>query len=267
MFVSENRKAFNRREMASPADPLVCIAEQETKVGISALGYLERDGFVIRVLAFAPDVIDRIDQLNPAVVIVRTAISSSHAIELCRAIRSVQSLTGTPLILLAEHASEDERVFGLESGADDYITESSSGREIVARVRAVMRRIARQEPQLGPLDRSLPVLHSLVGVLTPTIRRGDIELDPSAMKIWVRGTEIMTTSLEFRLLYYLMHNQSRVFSRDQLLEAVWGTRFVESRSVDACVRRLRHKIEPDPLRPTYLRTIRGAGYSLRASAA
>jgi DNA-binding response OmpR family regulator len=86
------------------------------------------------------------------------------------------------------------------------------------------------------------------------------------MKISVRGTEIVTTALEFRLLYYLVHNQARVFSRDQLLDAVWGTQFVELRSVDACVRRLRRKIEPDPLRPMYLKTIRGAGYCLQAAA-
>jgi two-component system response regulator MtrA len=87
------------------------------------------------------------------------------------------------------------------------------------------------------------------------------------MKILIRGVEISTTALEFRLLYYLLHNQGRVFTREQLLDAVWGSQFVELRSVDACVRRLRRKIEPDPLQPIYIRTIRGAGYSLRAQAA
>ena len=99
----------------------------------------------------------------------------------------------------------------------------------------------------------------------PTIGIGDIEIDPSSMKVLVRGREVLTTHLEFRLLYYLVHNQSRVFSRGQLLDAVWGTQYVELRCVDACVRRLRHKIEPDPLRPTYLRTVRGAGYRLVTS--
>jgi len=99
------------------------------------------------------------------------------------------------------------------------------------------------------------------------MRLGDIEIDPGAMRISVRGGEIMTTNLEFHLLYYLLHNQGRVFTRDQLLDAVWGAKYVELRSVDACVRRLRRKIEPDPLRPTYLKTVRGAGYCLQVAAA
>jgi two-component system response regulator MtrA len=92
---------------------------------------------------------------------------------------------------------------------------------------------------------------------------GEIEIDPTAMTISVRGSQIVTTNLEFRLLYYLVHNQKRVFSRDQLLDVVWGAQNVELRSVDACVRRLRRKIETNPLRPIYLRTVRGAGYSLQ----
>jgi DNA-binding response OmpR family regulator len=98
------------------------------------------------------------------------------------------------------------------------------------------------------------------------MKTGDIEIDPATMTISVRGAEIVTTNLEFRLLYYLAHNQARVFTRDQLLEAVWGPQNnVELRSVDACIRRLRRKIEPDPLRPTYLKTIWGAGYCLQAA--
>ena len=103
--------------------------------------------------------------------------------------------------------------------------------------------------------------------LRRTIKSGDIEIDTIAMKIVVRGNEIETSNLEFRLLYYLLHNQGRVFSRDQLLSAVWGAEFVELRSVDTCIRRIRRKIEPEPLRPTYLKTVRGAGYCLQPNAA
>ncbi|MCU1296267.1 MAG: response regulator with CheY-like receiver domain and winged-helix DNA-binding domain, partial [Acidobacteriaceae bacterium] len=144
--------------------------------------------------------------------------------------------------------------------------EPSSGREVVARVRAVMRRVARREhhdwvPHTFPL---FP--YPSIGTPGPTMRMGDLEIDPTAMTISVRGNEIVTTSLEFRLLYYLVHNQARVFTRDQLLDVVWGSQNVELRSVDACVRRLRRKIEADPLRPVYLRTVRGAGYFLQGSA-
>jgi two-component system phosphate regulon response regulator PhoB len=265
MHVSENSKFSNYREDVLPAGPLVCIAERESSLGRAAVDHLERDGFSIRMFLMSPDSVQRVAQLHPSVIIIEMSFSKRRSLELCRALRSVRSLARTPVILLAAHSSEEERVFGLESGADDYLTESSSGREVVVRVRAVMRRIARQELQSEMF--STPFLQSLVGTLTPTIRRGDIEIDPTAMKISVRGNEIVTTSLEFRLLYYLVQNQMRVFSRDQLLDAVWGTQYVELRSVDACVRRLRRKIEPDPLRPTYLKTVRGAGYSLQVAAA
>jgi two-component system phosphate regulon response regulator PhoB len=266
MHIGENRKPANYWEDVLLAGPLVYVAEQESSVARVALDHLEREGLTIRMLSTGTDVIQRVAQLNPSLIVIETTISKRRALELCRGIRFVQSLARAPVILLAANASEEERVFGLESGAEDYITESSSGREVVARVRAVMRRFARQELQSGTPQLSPPFLQSLVGTLTPTIRRGDIEIDPTAMKISVRGTEIVTTALEFRLLYYLVHNQARVFSRDQLLDAVWGTQFVELRSVDACVRRLRRKIEPDPLRPMYLKTIRGAGYCLQAAA-
>ena len=103
---------------------------------------------------------------------------------------------------------------------------------------------------------------SLAGTLNPALRTGEIEIDPTAMKVSVRGSEVVTTDLEFRFLHYLVQNQARVFTREQLLDAIWGSQYVESRSVDACVRRLRRKIELDPKNPGHLKTIRGAGYSL-----
>jgi DNA-binding response OmpR family regulator len=267
MHVTENKKVCNYREDVLPTGPLVCVAERKSNIGRLALDYLERQGFTVRMVSIGADTIQRVAHLHPLLVIIETTMSRRRALELCRGMRCVQSLAQIPVILFSANASEEERVLGLESGADDCITESSSGREILARVRAAMRRFARQAPHSGMPSLSPPFLHSLVGTLTPPIRRGDIEIDPTAMRISVRGSEIVTTNLEFRLLYYLVHNQARVFTRDQLLDAVWGTQFVELRSVDACVRRLRRKIEPDPLRPVYLKTVRGAGYCLQAAAA
>ena len=96
---------------------------------------------------------------------------------------------------------------------------------------------------------------------------GDIQMDTSAMKVFVCGVEVATTTLEFRLMYYLAKQQYRVFTRDQLLDAVWGTQFATPRSVDACIGRIRRKIEPDKTRPTYLKTVRGAGYLLNVTTA
>ncbi len=269
MHTAENRKDSNYRDdvlYAGTRIPLVYIMERESSFGRLAQDQLEREGFGVRTLSMGTDAIQRVKQLQPSLVIIETTMSRQRALELCRGIRCVHSLSRTPVVLLSANASEEERVLGLESGADDYITESSSGREVVARARAVMRRFARQELHSG-MPRISPLLHSLVGTLSPMVRLGDIEIDPGAMRISVRGGEIMTTNLEFRLLYYLLHNQGRVFTRDQLLDAVWGAKYVELCSVDACVRRLRRKIEPDPLRPTYWKTVRGAGYCLHVAAA
>lgn len=268
MDATENRRFPNPRKDILPAKtsalPLICIIERESVVAKTALDHLQREGFAVRTLAIGSDVIQRLQQLHPALIIIETTMSKGRALEACRRIRGVQSLAWIPVILLATSVSEEERVQGLESGADDYITESSSVREVLARVRALIRRFARQEPHSGVSQLSPPFLHSLLGTPGPTVRMGDIEIDPAAMRISVRGTPIVTTNLEFCLLYYLAHNQARVFTRDQLLDAVWGAQYyVELRSVDACVRRLRRKIEPDPLRPTYLKTVRGAGYCLR----
>ena len=134
-------------------------------------------------------------------------------------------------------------------------------------MRALMRRFARQVPHSWMAHISPPFLHSMVGTVSATLRTGDIEINPTAMRISVRGTEIVATNLEFRLLHYFVQNRDRVFTREQLLDAVWDSQYVEPRSVDACVRRLRRKIERDPLRPAYLKTVRGAGYCLLATAA
>lgn len=268
MYVTENTKVFNRRESVLQTGTnlsLLCIiAERESNVARFATEHLEREGFGVRTLAMEGNVTQRVGQLRPSLVIIETTMSRGRALGLCRNIRRAR----TPVILLAANASEEERIVGLDSGADDYITESSSGREVVARVRAVMRRFARQEFHGWEPSILHPLPHPVIGAPSPTMRTGDIEIDAAAMRISIRGSEIVTTNLEFRLLYYLVHNQSRVFTRDQLLDAVWGIQNnVELRSVDACVRRLRRKIEPDPLRPTYLKTVRGAGYCLRVASA
>jgi two-component system phosphate regulon response regulator PhoB len=208
-----------------------------------------------------------LERLHPSLIVIETPLARASALELCRGIRWVNALSSTPMIFLAPNATEEARVLALEAGADDYLADSSSGREVVARVRALMRRFAWRVPHSVTAHISPPFLHFLVGAAGPTIRTGDIEIDPTAMKITVRGREIVTTSLEFRFLYYLVQHQDRVFTREQLLDAVWGSQFVERRSVDACVRRVRRKIEPNPLNPTYLRTIRGAGYSLLGASA
>jgi DNA-binding response OmpR family regulator len=168
---------------------------------------------------------------------------------LCRRIRKNPTLAGTPLVFLIPEAAEEHRALALESGGDDCIVKPFSPRELVARVQAVLRRF------------TLPMVRS-------GMDPADLIIDSLAMKLSVRGNEVPTTSLEFRLIEYLARHRGQVFTRDLLLDAVWGDmQFVTPRSVDACIRRIREKIEPDRASPTYLKTVRGVGYRLDAIAA
>ena len=149
-------------------------------------------------------------------------------------------------MFLTAKAGEVDRVLGLELGADDYIPKPFSPRELVARIRAVLRRFERELP-------------------SERLEVGDLIIDTGAMTLTVRGTIVPTTATEFRLLDYLARHPGRVFTRDQLLDAVWrDTSFVTPRSIDVYVRRLREKIERDPEQPFMLRTVRGAGYRFEA---
>ena len=152
------------------------------------------------------------------------------------------ALSTIPIIFLTARAGENDRVLGLELGADDYITKPFATRELVARVKAVLRRFER------------PTSPSIISF-------EEVIIDAGAMQLKVRGELTTTTATEFRLLDYLARHPGRVFSRDHLLDAVWGdARFVTPRSVDVYVRRIREKIEVDPENPRYLKTVRGAGY-------
>jgi DNA-binding response OmpR family regulator len=163
-------------------------------------------------------------------------------LELCRQIRQSVSLASIPVIFLTAKSGEADRVLGLELGADDYIPKPFSPRELVARVKAVLRRF----------ERPLPAVPTKID---------DVHIDPGAMTLTVRGKQVPTTATEFRLLDYFMRHAGRVFTRDQLLDSVWrDTAYVTPRSVDVYVRRIREKIEPDPENPRYLKTVRGAGY-------
>lgn len=268
MYVSEYKQGLNYREDVSQARTsvqLVWICERESNFGKLALDDLEQEGFTARTISMWTGVIQQVKQLHPFLVIIEATMSRGRALDLCREIRWMNSLARTPIVLVSTNASEEECVLGLESGADDYIAQACSGRELVARVRAVIRRFAREGAHSRTPLVSHAFLRSSIGTPSPIIRIGDIEIDPAAMKISVRGSEVVTTNLEFRLLHYLLHNRGRVFTREQLLDAVWGAQFVELRSVDACVRRLRRKLELEPLRPAFLKTVRGAGYCLEVN--
>jgi two-component system phosphate regulon response regulator PhoB len=204
--------------------------------------HLEAAGFIVRAFNAATNVASDAERQPPALFLLDIMVPGGDGLDLCRRLRSNPALSTIPIIFLTARASENDRVLGLELGADDYITKPFGTRELLARVKAVLRRFER------------PTAPSIVSF-------DNIEIDQAAMQLKVGGHLQTTTATEFRLLDYLARHPGRVFTRDQLLDAVWGdARFVTPRSVDVYVRRIREKIEADPENPRYLKTMRGAGY-------
>lgn len=220
----------------------IFVVEDDADISRLLRHHLEAAGFVAKPFLSAANVIAEASKHPPSLFLLDIMLPGGDGLDLCRRIRDTQQLAAIPIIFLTARTSEADKVIGLELGADDYIAKPFSPRELVARVKAVLRRFERP--------------------LSPTVKEvGDIKIDSGAMTLTVRGKQVTTTATEFRLLEYLARHVGRVFTRDQLLDAVWReTAFVTPRSVDVYVRRIREKIEKDPESPRYLRTIRGAGY-------
>ena len=228
-------------------NPTIFVVEDDADIARLVRHHLEGAGYRTRVFATTLPVIAEAEKDLPAIFLLDVMVPGGDGFDLCRRIRGQRRLQTIPIIFLTAKTSEADRIMGLELGADDYISKPFSPRELVARVRAVLRRFERP--------------------LAPAVTKiGDIEIDSGAMTVTVRGGQITTTATEFRLLEYLARHPGRVFTRDQLLDAVWrDTAFVTPRSVDVYVRRIREKIEEDPEDPRYLRTLRGAGYRFEAA--
>ena len=226
--------------------PLIYVVEDEADIARLVKHHLEAAGFQVRLFLSGDTVIAEAQRDKPVLFLLDIMIPGGDGFDLCRRIRETQSIGMTPVIFLTAKSSEGDRVLGLELGADDYVAKPFSPRELIARVKAVLRRFER------PLA---PAVISL----------GEIEIDSGAMILKVRGKQVATTATEFRLLEYMARHPGRVFTRDQLLDAVWrDTAYVTPRSVDVYVRRIREKIEKDAEEPHYLRTVRGAGYRFEA---
>jgi DNA-binding response OmpR family regulator len=227
---------------------LIFVVEDEIEVSELAQWCLEEAGYAVRLFSTS-NVIQDAEDGHPSLLLITMMMPDGNGLDLCRQIRENRALARTPIVFLIPESAEEHRALALESGADDCIVKPFSPRELVARVQAVLRRFA---PANG----------------RSRVDSADLVIDSLAMKLSVRGSEVPITSLEFRLIEYLARHRGQVFTRDLLLDAVWGDmQFVTPRSVDACIRRIREKIEPDRTTPTYLKTIRGVGYRLDAVAA
>ncbi len=220
----------------------IFVLEDEADILRLVQYHLEGAGFTVRPYPTQGTLLADAERQPPALFLLDIMVPGGDGLDLCRRLRQNPNLSIIPIIFLTARAAENDRVLGLELGADDYITKPFGTRELTARVKAVLRRFERPS--------------------SPSIVKFEaIEIDASAMQLRVDGELVTTTATEFRLLDYLARHPGRVFSRDHLLDAVWGdARFVTPRSVDVYVRRIREKIEADPEIPRYLKTMRGAGY-------
>ena len=220
----------------------IFLLEDDADISRLVQYHLQGAGFQVKSYMTMGSIVADAEREPPSLFILDIMVPGGDGLDLCRRLRKNLALSTVPIIFLTARAAENDRVLGLELGADDYITKPFGTRELAARVKAVLRRFERPSaPSLVKFD--------------------DVEIDASAMQLRVHGELVTTTATEFRLLDYLARHPGRVFSRDHLLDAVWGdARFVTPRSVDVYVRRIREKIEADAESPRYLKTMRGAGY-------
>lgn len=210
---------------------------------------LEKEGYQVTASSDGATGLAQLRKSPPDLLILDLMLPKLSGLEICKEIRRDERLGRLPVLILTARGEEADRVVGLELGADDYVTKPFSPRELVARVKALLRRV--QPP----------------GEEAKLLEIGALRVDPVSYRAQREGRTLPLSTLEFRLLYYLASRPNRVFSRDQLLDAVWGTdRFVTPRSVDVYVRRLREKVERNPERPEYLKTVRGAGYLFETTA-
>src|ERR1700675_1638817 len=222
---------------------LVFVVEDEEDIARLITHNLQAAGFDVQSFVSGGSVVSEALREMPSLFLLDVMLPGADGFELCRQIRQTPTLSSTPIIFLTAKTAEADRVRGLELGGDDYITKPFSPRELVARIRSVLR-------GLGQVPAAVEIL-----------RLGELEIDVSSMTGQMQGRNVLTTVREFRLLEYLATHRGRVLTRDQLLDAVWKeTPFVTPRSIDVYVRRLREKIEADPRHPQYLKTLRGIGY-------
>src|ERR1700693_1383761 len=234
--------------IAAVSRSLIFVVEDEEDIARLITHNLQAAGFDVQSFVSGGSVVSEALRETPSLFLLDVMLPGTDGFDLCRQIRLTPPLSSTPIIFLTAKTGKAARVKALKRGGDDYITKPFSPRELVARVRSVLRGL--RQPAVTP----------------EVLRMGDLEIDASSMTVRVQDRAVLTTVREFRLLEYLASHRGRVLTRDQLLDAVWKeTPFVTPRSIDVYVRRLREKIEADPRHPKYLKTIRGLGYRLESA--
>lgn len=222
----------------------ILVVDDDATVADVVARYLRREGYEVETVGDGRVALDRALADPPDLVVLDLMLPGLDGLEVCRRLRA---LAPVPVIMLTARDQESDRVVGLELGADDYVAKPFSAKELVARVRAVLRRAS------GPLAAAVP------GVPTSFVD-GDLDVDVSARLARLDGEVVNLTAREFELLVFLMRHPRRAFRREELLAHVWGSRYGDTSTITVHVRRLREKIEVDPSAPVRIATVWGVGY-------
>lgn len=225
----------------------ILVVEDEESFSEALAYLLGREGFEVTVADSGPKAIEEFDRVGADLVLLDLMLPGLSGTEVCKQIRQRSDV---PIIMLTAKDSEVDKVVGLELGADDYVTKPYSSRELVARIRAVLRR----NSDFGDTDPA-------DGILTV----GPVRLDTERHVIAINGSTVQFPLKEFELLEFLMRNCDRVLTRTQIIDRVWGSDYVgDTKTLDVHIKRLRAKIEVDPANPIYIQTVRGLGYKMES---
>ncbi len=224
--------------------PEIAVIEDDTDLLGLLRHRLTEQGYDVSTLATGVGALQFLQSARPDLILLDVMLPGQDGLDICRAVRNDPTLKTTPIIFLTARASETDRVLGLELGGNDYLVKPFSVRELLARIKI----------HLGATEPS-----------TEQIEVGPIALNRSQFSVRLNGQAVSLTATEFRLLEHLMTYPGQVFSRSRLLDAVWGhDKDVMERTVDACIVRLRNKVEEEPSNPRWIRSLRGVGYTFRA---
>ncbi len=231
--------------MDSSKSQKILVVDDEPDIVALVTYNLKKEGFAVAALSNGDEVLRTVKQGHIALVILDLMLPGISGMEICGLLRRNAETAQLPVIMLTAKGEEADRIRGLEAGADDYLPKPFSPRELIARVRAVLRRSSGQKRPGA------------------SVTVGDLSINNDTYVVTKRGKPLPLSATEYRLLLYMAERKGRVFSREQLLDALWKDEtFVEPRTVDVHIRRLRLQIEDDPSNPVYLKTRRGLGYYL-----
>jgi phosphate regulon transcriptional regulator PhoB len=232
----------------------ILVIEDENDI-VELLTYnLNKEGFNVDFSFDGETALNKINSNEYDLIILDLMLPGIQGLDLCKIIRNNPRTKNLPIIMLTAKSEDVDKIIGLEIGADDYITKPFNVRELIARIKAILRRVSDVKLQ--------ETISTSIGSIEEKILKiKDMTIDKEKYTVLVGAEEIKLTATEFKLLLFLAERRGKVYNRDQLLDAVWGTDiYIEPRTVDVHIRRLRSKIEKDPDNPQYIKTMRGIGY-------